>query len=78
MKMILMMVMMMMMMTTVVVMMIFMMLMMIMIFIVFITWPVFEWSLRFAWEATERFPREEENSIPPGPNASTLLDMRRR
>ena len=47
------------------------------VFIVFITWPVFECSLRWPWEARERFAWEEENSRPSGPNTSTLLNQRR-
>ena len=45
-----------------------------MIFIVLLTWPVFDCSLRWPWEASERFPWEEEISRPAGPNTSTRLD----
>ena len=48
-----------------------------MIFIVLLTWPVFDCSLRWPWEASERFPWEEEISRPAGPNTSTRLDKSR-
>ena len=51
--------------------------MMMMNFTVFITLPIFECSLRWPWEAMDRFPRVEENSRPSGPETSTLLDKRR-